>query len=98
MFGDNHAFLPRAKLLSFEEIARLAGMFARLGVTKLRLTGGEPLVRHGLENLIALLAAIPGIDDISLTTNGSLLAPEKAQSLAPAGLKRIQIGRESRRG
>ncbi|HLR87799.1 MAG TPA: GTP 3',8-cyclase MoaA [Wenzhouxiangella sp.] len=91
LFGANHAFLPRAKLLCFEEIAHLAGLFARLGVTKLRLTGGEPLVRHGLENLIALLGAIPGIDDISLTTNGSLLAPEKAQSLARAGLKRITV-------
>src|SRR5690625_7143087 len=77
LFGANHAFLPRAKLLCFEEIARLAGLFARLGVTKLRLTGGEPLVRHGLENLLALLADIAGIADLNLPPHGGRRAPGK---------------------
>ncbi len=91
LFGASHAFLPRASLLSFEEIARLASVFARLGVNKLRLTGGEPLVRHGLEDLVAQLAAIPGLDDICLTTNGSLLSADKARQLAEAGLGRITV-------
>lgn len=91
LFGSDHAFLPRASLLSFEEIARLAELFARLGVTKLRLTGGEPLVRRDLERLIEKLATVPGITDISLTTNGSLLTPDKARRLADAGLRRITI-------
>ncbi len=91
LFGANHAFLPRASLLSYEEITRLATLFARLGVSKLRLTGGEPLVRKDLEVLIAELAEVPGIDDISLTTNGSLLSEKKANALAEAGLKRITV-------
>lgn len=91
LFGSNHAFLPRASLLTFEEIERLATLFARLGVSKLRLTGGEPLVRKELERLIEKLAGVPGITDVSLTTNGSLLTPDKAQKLADAGLKRITI-------
>lgn len=91
LFGAEHAFLPRTSLLTFEEIARLAGLFARLGINKLRLTGGEPLVRRELERLVRKLAAIPGINDISLTTNGSLLTPDKARRLADAGLRRITI-------
>lgn len=91
LFGSDHAFLPRASLLSFEEITRLATIFAQLGVTKLRLTGGEPLVRRELERLIEQLAAIDGIEDISLTTNASLLTPHKARSLADAGLKRVTV-------
>ncbi|WP_268793810.1 GTP 3',8-cyclase MoaA, partial [Rhodanobacter thiooxydans] len=91
LFGADHAFLPRASLLSFEEIARLARLFAALGVTKLRLTGGEPLVRKEIERLVALLAPIPGIADISLTTNGSLLTADKARQLKAAGLQRITI-------
>lgn len=91
MFGSGHAFLPRSQLLDFEEIARLARLFAGLGVGKLRLTGGEPLVRRNLERLIEQLAAIAGIRDISLTTNGSLLTADKAQRLAGAGLHRITI-------
>lgn len=91
IFGADHAFLPRVSLLSFEEIARLAGVFAALGVTKLRLTGGEPLVRRDLEHLIEKLAPIPGIDDISLTTNASLLTADKARRLADAGLRRITV-------
>ena len=91
LFGSDHAFLPRASLLNFEEIARLAGLFARLGVGKIRLTGGEPLVRRQLEHLVEKLVVIPGITDISLTTNGSLLTLDKAQRLAAAGLRRITI-------
>lgn len=90
-FGADHAFLPRAALLDFDEIARLSGFFAELGVRKLRLTGGEPLVRRGLEKLVAKLALLPGIEDISLTTNGSLLTREKAETLHAAGLQRITI-------
>ena len=83
-------FLPKRELLSFEEIVRIARVASRLGVTKLRLTGGEPLVRRELPTLIRQLAAIPGIVDIGLTTNGLLLAP-LAASLFGAGLRRINI-------
>src|SRR5690348_15050767 len=69
VFGPDHAFLPRAALLTFEEIARVARVAAGLGVTKLRLTGGEPLVRRDLERLVEQLAAIDGLRDITLTTN-----------------------------
>ena len=91
LFGADHAFLPRTSLLTFEEIARLARLFAGLGVTKLRLTGGEPLVRHQVERLIEMLAPTPGITDISLTTNGSLLTADKARRLKDAGLRRITV-------
>lgn len=83
-------FLPRASLLTFEEIARFARVAASLGVDKLRLTGGEPLVRRDLPRLIASLAAIPGIRDIGLTTNGILLAP-MARELWESGLRRINV-------
>src|SRR5204863_8963485 len=86
VFDENYTFLPQASLLTFEEIARLAGVFVGLGVEKIRLTGGEPLVRRDLERLIAMLAPL-GVD-LTLTTNGSLLA-KKAQALKDAGLKRI---------
>ena len=89
-FGSDHAFLPRAELLTFDEIARLTGLFARLGVEKLRLTGGEPLVRRELPQLVATLAAIPGVRDLTLTTNGVLL-PEQAGALKAAGLHRVTI-------
>lgn len=91
LFGADHAFLPRRELLSFEEIARLAAVFSRIGVRKLRLTGGEPLLRRGLETLVEQLRGIPGIDDISLTTNASLLTREKAHALRAAGLDRITV-------
>lgn len=91
LFGANHAFMPRAELLSFEEITRVAGIFTQLGVRKLRLTGGEPLIRRDIDQLVAMLAAIDGIDDISLTTNASLLTLEKAQALKAAGLQRITV-------
>jgi cyclic pyranopterin phosphate synthase len=89
-FGDDFAFLPRAELLSFEEITRLAGLFAAEGVTKIRLTGGEPLLRRDLERLVEMLAHIDGITDVALTTNGTLLAT-KARALAAAGLTRVTV-------
>ncbi len=89
-FGPDHAFLPREALLTFEEIARLARISAGLGVTKLRLTGGEPLLRRELPALVRMLAALPGVDDLALTTNGALL-PELAAPLRNAGLKRITV-------
>ncbi len=93
-FGPDHAFLPHADLLSFEEIARLAGVFVARGVRKLRLTGGEPLLRRNLETLIGLLSTLrtPEGDpvDIALTTNGSLLT-RKAPALAAAGLRRVTV-------
>src|SRR5690349_12304990 len=90
MPDENVRFLPRRDILSFEEIERLVGVMARLGVNKLRLTGGEPLVRSGLPRLVERLAAIEGIRDIALTTNGILLE-EQAQALKDAGLTRINI-------
>jgi cyclic pyranopterin phosphate synthase len=94
VFGRDFVFLPRQDLLSFEELTRLARVFAGLGVRKLRLTGGEPLLRRDLEWLIAMLAAIGGIDDIALTTNGALLAG-KARTLADAGLRRVTVSLDS---
>ena len=94
IYGEKYAFLPRAELLTFEEIARLTRLFAELGVTKIRLTGGEPLVRNGLENLVELLSQIDDIDDLTLTTNGYLLA-QNAQALKDAGLRRITVSLDS---
>jgi len=94
VFGRDYRFMDRRELLSFEEIERVARAFAAHGVSKLRLTGGEPLLRRELERLVAMLAAIPGIDDLTLTTNGSLL-PQKAQSLADAGLTRVSVSLDS---
>jgi cyclic pyranopterin phosphate synthase len=90
VFGRDHAFLPRAELLTFEEIARLVSIFGRLGVEKVRLTGGEPLVRRELPTLVGMLAAIPGVRDLTLTTNGVLL-PEHADELKEAGLHRVTV-------
>lgn len=89
-YPRDHEFLSKAERLRFEEIERLARAFTRIGVHKLRLTGGEPLLRRDLPELVRMLCAIPGIDDVALTTNGSLLAP-KAESLRAAGLKRITL-------
>nr|MBA2492410.1 GTP 3',8-cyclase MoaA [Gammaproteobacteria bacterium] len=91
VFGVGHRFLGNDQLLSFEEIERLARLFASYGVRKLRLTGGEPLVRRELETLVERLASLSGIEDISLTTNGSLLTRDKAKALRRAGLRRITI-------
>jgi cyclic pyranopterin phosphate synthase len=93
VFGRDYAFLPREQLLTFEEIERLARMFAAHGVEKLRLTGGEPLVRRDIEKLVERLARI-GELDLTLTTNGSLL-PQRARALADAGLKRITVSLDS---
>jgi GTP 3',8-cyclase len=90
VFGPDHQFLAREELLSFEEIARVAGVMAAQGVDRIRLTGGEPLLRRGLERLVEMLARIPGIDDLSLTTNG-LLLERRAQALAAAGLNRVTV-------
>jgi len=95
VFGRDFAFLDRAALLSFEEVARLAAIFVRLGVEKIRITGGEPLLRRDLERLIAMLRPIEGLRDLTLTTNGSLLTPEKARSFRAAGLERITISLDS---
>jgi cyclic pyranopterin phosphate synthase len=93
VFGRDYRFLPREELLTFEEIERLGRIFAAHGVEKIRLTGGEPLLRRDLERLVAELAAIPGVE-VALTTNGSLLAP-KAQALADAGLHRVAVSLDS---
>ena len=94
VFDKQYAFLPHSSLLSFEEITRVARLFAAHGVHKLRLTGGEPLLRKDLERLVAMLAALRGTDgaplDLTLTTNGSLLA-RKARTLKEAGLQRVTV-------
>jgi cyclic pyranopterin phosphate synthase len=95
IFGSSFVFLSRSDLLTFEEIARAARLFVANGVEKIRLTGGEPLIRRDLERLVEMLAAIDGLRDLTLTTNGSLLTPEKAQSLRTAGLQRITISLDS---
>jgi len=93
VFGRDYEFLPRAQLLTFEEIERLARAFVANGVRKIRITGGEPLVRRDVERLVELLASIDELD-LTLTTNGALLAA-KAQALADAGLRRITVSLDS---
>ncbi len=90
MPAENVTFRPRHEILSFEDITRFVSVMARLGVNKVRLTGGEPLVRQNIDCLVAAIAAIPGIDDIALTTNGILLA-EQAQALRDSGLHRLNV-------
>ena len=92
VFGREYRFLDRRELLTFEEITRLARIFVSLGVEKLRITGGEPLVRRDLERLVELLAPLG--TDLTLTTNGALL-PQQAAGLARAGLKRITVSLDS---
>lgn len=94
IFGRDYQFLSRDLLLTFEEITRLARIFVDRGVRKIRLTGGEPLLRKGITELIAMLAEIPGVEDLTLTTNGSLLA-RKAEALAAAGLDRVTVSLDS---
>lgn len=94
VFGPDFAFLEREELLSFEEITRLVRVFAGLGVRKLRLTGGEPLLRRDLPELVRMLATVEGIDDIAMTTNGSLL-PRLAAPLRDAGLGRVTVSLDS---
>ena len=93
VYGRDWRFLPRRQLLSYEEIERLVRIFVALGVEKIRLTGGEPLVRRDVERLVARLARNPGLD-LTMTTNGSLL-PQKASALKAAGLKRITVSLDS---
>jgi GTP 3',8-cyclase len=93
IYGRDHQFLERKELLTLEEIARVTGVFASLGVRTVRITGGEPLVRRNVEHLVELLHAIPDLE-IALTTNGSLL-PQKAEALARAGLDRVTVSLDS---
>jgi len=93
MFGPDHQFLHRDQILTFEEITRLARIFVSHGVEKIRLTGGEPLVRKDFPQLLSMLSAIPNLD-LTLTTNGSLLA-KHAQALKDAGLKRVTVSLDS---
>lgn len=83
-------WMPRDRVLSLEEIARVVRVFARLGVERVRLPGGEPTVRRGIEELVAMIAGIDGIEDVAMTTNGHLFAP-RARAFAEAGLKRVNI-------
>jgi cyclic pyranopterin phosphate synthase len=90
VYDRDHVFLPREEILTFEEIERLVGLFAGMGVEKIRLTGGEPLLRHGVADLVGRIAATDGIRDVAMTTNGSTLT-RHAQALADAGLDRITV-------
>ena len=94
IYGEAYEFLPRADILTFEEVTRLIGIFAELGIEKLRVTGGEPLLRNDLPQLLGMLNAIEGIDDLTLTTNGYLLS-QFAQPLKDAGLSRITVSLDS---
>jgi len=87
-------WVPRSKILTFEEIERVVRLAVDLGITKIRLTGGEPLLRRGVEDLVARIAAIPGIQDLAMTTNG-MLFPSKARALRNAGLRRISFSLDS---
>jgi cyclic pyranopterin phosphate synthase len=93
VFGHGYRFMDRKELLTFEEIERVARVFARHGVEKIRITGGEPLLRRDVELLVGRLASIPGLD-LTLTTNGALLE-RKAEALARAGLRRITVSLDS---
>lgn len=95
IFGADYPFLAREALLTFEEIARLAALFVALGVRKIRLTGGEPLLRINLDRLIEMLSSIPGLEDLAVTTNGSLLSAQMAHRLKEAGLRRVTISLDS---
>ena len=90
IFNERYQFLPRPHLLSFEEIARLTRIIARLGAVKVRLTGGEPLLRQDIDKLVAMLSALEGVDDLAMTTNAFLL-PGKIDALKAAGLRRLTI-------
>jgi len=94
IFGERYQFLPRQEILTFEEIARLVRIFVCLGTEKIRLTGGEPLVRTDVSKLIAMLSTIEGINDLTLTTNGYLLE-QNAKALKDAGLQRVTVSLDS---
>ncbi len=93
-YHEHYRFLKSTERLSFEEIVRLARLFLRLGAHKLRITGGEPLLRAGLAELIGDLTTLPGVDDVALTTNGVLL-PQHAAELRAAGLQRVTVSLDS---
>ena len=95
IFGRDYVFLARDELLSFEEITRLTRIFVKLGVRKVRLTGGEPTLRRDFDKLVAMLAEIDGLEDIAMTTNGSLLTLDKAKALKAAGLTRATLSLDS---
>ncbi len=90
IYGERYEFLPKAQLLTFEEITRLTRIMVGVGAAKVRLTGGEPLVRNDVEKLVARLASVEGVDDLTMTTNAYLL-PQKARALKDAGLRRISV-------
>ena len=90
IFGERYQFLPKPQLLSFEEITRLTRIIVRLGAVKLRLTGGEPLLRQDIERLVSMLDGIDGVDDLAMTTNAYLL-PQKIDALKAAGLQRLTV-------
>jgi cyclic pyranopterin phosphate synthase len=91
VFKKGYKFLPKAELLTFEEIERVVSAAADLGVTKIRLTGGEPLLRRDLEELVSKIRGVQGITDISMTTNASLMTRDRARSLRDAGLQRLNV-------
>ncbi|MDP6950771.1 MAG: GTP 3',8-cyclase MoaA [Arenicellales bacterium] len=91
VFGPGYAFVSRDQLLTLEEIARITKVFAMAGMRKVRITGGEPMIRRNLEHLIAMIAGIDGVEDISMTTNGSMLSAGRARELKRAGLKRLTV-------
>ena len=93
-FGRGYDFLPKDRILTFEELARISRIFVGLGVEKIRLTGGEPTMRRDIERLVEQLSAIDGLRDLTLTTNGSLLV-EKADALRSAGLRRLTVSLDS---
>lgn len=90
VFGPGYQFLPRDQLLTFEEIATVVRQFTKRGVNKVRITGGEPLLRKGIEDLIGMISVVDGVEDLTLTTNASLLA-RKAEALVEAGLHRVTV-------
>ena len=94
IFGESYRFLPKSQLLTFEEITRLTGIFVGLGVVKVRLTGGEPLVRRDLAKLVVQLSGLAGVQDLTMTTNGYLLA-QQAHVLKEAGLQRVTVSLDS---
>jgi len=93
---EEYRWLPRASILTYEELARLTAIFAGLGAGKVRLTGGEPLLRHDLPELVRKLAAVEGVRDLALTTNGILLA-DRAAALREAGLRRVTVSLDTLR-
>jgi len=94
IYGEDFKFMPRHDWLTAGELKRIAGLFMQLGVTKLRLTGGEPLLRRDIVDIVAKLSSLSGLDDLALTTNGALLA-ERASDLKAAGLRRVTVSLDS---